>query len=168
MSVSKYSICKTKTGKTKKEVVMGKKKVLYKKVGSSTMYVISKKRHIKLSVYKKMKMNKTNKKIKTKKSAKSNKSNMKYGGTPYTFPNFSTFKSDFVKKNYKRLVPMPANDGLKLIGMEYQKELDRIRKKYVYENFNDLNDSKKKELIINLKKAEEFTPPKKGSFSIFR
>ena len=53
---SKYSILKGKTGKSKKVVVAGKKKVLYKKVGSSSMYVLSKGRHIKLSVYKKRKM----------------------------------------------------------------------------------------------------------------
>jgi hypothetical protein len=53
---SKYSILKGKTGKSKKVVVAGKKKVLYKKVGSSSMYVLSKGRHIKLSVYKKSKM----------------------------------------------------------------------------------------------------------------
>lgn len=53
---SKYSIVKGKTGKSKKVVVAGKKKVLYKKVGSASMYVLSKGRHIKLSVYKKSKM----------------------------------------------------------------------------------------------------------------
>tara|TARA_R100000951_G_C2572580_1_gene159243 strand:- start:267 stop:590 length:324 start_codon:yes stop_codon:yes gene_type:complete len=53
---SKYSILKGKTGKSKKVVVMGKKKVLYKKVGSTAMYVLSKGRHIRLSVYKKSKM----------------------------------------------------------------------------------------------------------------
>ena len=53
---SKYSILKGKTGKSKKVVVAGKKKVLYKKVGSASMYVLSKGRHIKLSVYKKSKM----------------------------------------------------------------------------------------------------------------
>jgi len=53
---SKYSILKGKTGKSKKVVVAGKKKVLYKKVGSSSMYVLSKGKHIKLSVYKKRKM----------------------------------------------------------------------------------------------------------------
>jgi hypothetical protein len=53
---SKYSILKGKTGKSKKVVVAGKKKVLYKKVGSTSMYVLSKGRHIRLSVYKKSKM----------------------------------------------------------------------------------------------------------------
>ena len=56
MSKSKYSIIKGKTGRTKKVVVMGKKKVLYKKQGSMSMYVVSKGRHIKLTVYKKSKM----------------------------------------------------------------------------------------------------------------
>ena len=53
---SKYSIIKGKTGKSKKVVVMGKKKVCYKKKGSTAMYVLSKGRHIRLSVYKKSKM----------------------------------------------------------------------------------------------------------------
>lgn len=56
MTKSNYSIVKGKTGKSKKVVVTGKKKVLYKKVGSNSMYVLSKGRHIKLSAYKKSKM----------------------------------------------------------------------------------------------------------------
>lgn len=56
MAKSKYSIVKGITGKSKKIVVAGKKKVLYRKVGSSSMYVLSKGRHIKLSAYKKSKM----------------------------------------------------------------------------------------------------------------
>ena len=56
MAKSKYSIIKGKTGKSKKVVVAGKKKVLYRKVGSSSMYVLSKGKHIKLSLYKKSKM----------------------------------------------------------------------------------------------------------------
>jgi|SaaInl85LU_5_DNA_1037374.scaffolds.fasta_scaffold74508_1 hypothetical protein len=54
--MAKYSIVKGKSGKAKKVIVAGVKKVLYKKKGSMSMYVISKKRHIKLSKYKKMKM----------------------------------------------------------------------------------------------------------------
>ena len=56
MVKSKYSIVTGKTGKSKKIVVMGKKKVLYKKVGSTAMYVLTKGRHMKLSKYKKIKM----------------------------------------------------------------------------------------------------------------
>lgn len=56
MAKNKYSILKGKTGKSKKVVVAGKKKVLYKKIGTSAMYVLSKGRHIKLSAYKKSKM----------------------------------------------------------------------------------------------------------------
>lgn len=52
---SKYSIVKGKTGKSKKVVVMGKEKELYKKIGSTAMYVLSNGRHIRLSVYKKRK-----------------------------------------------------------------------------------------------------------------
>lgn len=54
--MAKYSIVKGKSGKSKKVIVAGVKKVLYKKEGSNAMYVISKKRHIKLTKYKKMKM----------------------------------------------------------------------------------------------------------------
>ena len=57
-SKSKYSIVKGKTGKSKKVIVAGKKKVLYKKQGSTSKYVLSKGRHIKLTKYKQMKMNK--------------------------------------------------------------------------------------------------------------
>ena len=56
--MAEYSICKTKTGKTKKEIVKGVKKVCYKKKSSSKMYVKSKGRMLGLSRYKKMKMKK--------------------------------------------------------------------------------------------------------------
>lgn len=56
MAKSKYSIVKTKTGKSKKVVVAGVKKVLYKKEGSLKMYVLSKGRMMNLVKYKKMKM----------------------------------------------------------------------------------------------------------------
>ena len=52
----KYKLVKGKTGKSKKVVVMGVKKVLYKKVGSQKLYVISKGRMTNLVKYKKMKM----------------------------------------------------------------------------------------------------------------
>ena len=56
MGKSKYSIVKTKTGKSKKVVIDGVKKVLYKKEGSMKMYVLSKGRMVNLVKYKKMKM----------------------------------------------------------------------------------------------------------------
>jgi hypothetical protein len=56
MAKSKYSIVTGKTGKSKKVIVGGKKKVLYKKKGSMSMYVLTKGKHIRLSVYKKRKM----------------------------------------------------------------------------------------------------------------
>ena len=52
----KYKLVKGKTGKAKKIVVMGVKKVLYKKVGSQKLYVVSKGRMMNLVKYKKMKM----------------------------------------------------------------------------------------------------------------
>lgn len=49
-------VLKGKTGKSKKVIVAGVKKVLYKKQESMSMYVVSKGRHMKLTKYKKMKM----------------------------------------------------------------------------------------------------------------
>ena len=56
MAKSKYSIVQTKTGKSKKVVIDGVKKVLYKKEGSMKMYVLSKGKMMNLNNYKKMKM----------------------------------------------------------------------------------------------------------------
>ena len=56
MAKSKYTIVKSKTGKSKNVVVAGKKKVLYKKQGSMKLYVLSKGRMMNLVKYKKMKM----------------------------------------------------------------------------------------------------------------
>lgn len=56
MAKSKYTIVKSKTGKSKKVVVAGVKKVLYKKEGSMKLYVLSKGRMMNLVKYKKMKM----------------------------------------------------------------------------------------------------------------
>lgn len=53
---NKYSIVKGKNGKSKKVVVAGVKKVLYKKEGSMKMYVLTKGRMMNLTKYKKMKM----------------------------------------------------------------------------------------------------------------
>lgn len=70
MAKSKYSIVKGKTGKTKKVVVEGVKKALYKKLGSMTMYVLTKGRHMKLSKYKKMKTNTKNSPVKKRRVKK--------------------------------------------------------------------------------------------------
>jgi hypothetical protein len=56
MAKSKYTIVKSKTGKSKKVVVEGVKKVLYRKEGSMKLYVLSKGRMMNLVKYKKMKM----------------------------------------------------------------------------------------------------------------
>jgi len=64
MTESKYKILKGKTGKTKKVVVEGVKKVLYKKTGSQKLYVMSKDRMMNLVKYKKMKAKKTSPKKK--------------------------------------------------------------------------------------------------------
>jgi len=49
MAKSLYSILKDKTGKTKKVVVAGVKKVLYKKEGTFTKYVLIKGRYMELT-----------------------------------------------------------------------------------------------------------------------
>jgi len=56
--MSKYTIIKGKTGKSKKVIVEGTKKVLYKKAGSRKMYVMSKGKMMQLTKYKKMKTRK--------------------------------------------------------------------------------------------------------------
>lgn len=57
MAKSKYTIVKSsKTGKSKKVVVAGVKKVLYRKEGSMKLFVLSKGRMMNLVKYKKMKM----------------------------------------------------------------------------------------------------------------
>ena len=53
---NKYKIVKTKTGKSKKIVVKGVKKVLYKKDGSNKLYVATKGKMMNIVKYKKMKM----------------------------------------------------------------------------------------------------------------
>jgi hypothetical protein len=53
---SKYKLVKTKSGKTKKVVVKGVKKLLYKKKGSNKLYVASKGKMMNVVKYKKMKM----------------------------------------------------------------------------------------------------------------
>tara|TARA_Y100000389_G_scaffold135130_1_gene132685 strand:- start:61 stop:351 length:291 start_codon:yes stop_codon:yes gene_type:complete len=52
---NKYKIVRGKTGKSKKVIVAGVKKVLYLKEGSRKLYVISKGRMMNLTKYKKMK-----------------------------------------------------------------------------------------------------------------
>tara|TARA_Y100000385_G_scaffold262782_1_gene294705 strand:+ start:160 stop:432 length:273 start_codon:yes stop_codon:yes gene_type:complete len=52
---NKYRIVRGKTGKSKKIIVAGVKKVLYLKEGSRKLYVISKGRMMNLTKYKKMK-----------------------------------------------------------------------------------------------------------------
>lgn len=92
--MAKYSIVKGKSGKAKKVIVAGVKKVLYKKKGSMSMYVISKKRHIKLSKYKKMKMKVKGGEGQT--GGKRNKSRKKKGGV------FRALLSNFLNKNQKQ------------------------------------------------------------------
>jgi len=56
MASSKYKVVKSKTGKSKKIVVNGVKKLLYKKKGSNKLYVSSKGKMMNVVKYKKMKM----------------------------------------------------------------------------------------------------------------
>jgi hypothetical protein len=53
---SKYKLVKSKSGKSKKIVVKGVKKVLYKKEGSNKLYVASKGKMMNVVKYRKMKM----------------------------------------------------------------------------------------------------------------
>jgi hypothetical protein len=69
--MAKYSIIKGKTGKAKKVVVAGVKKVLYKKEGSLSKYVLTKGRHMKLTKYKKMKSKTKSKTTKRKRGGSS-------------------------------------------------------------------------------------------------
>lgn len=69
----KYKLVKGKTGKSKKVVVMGVKKVLYKKVGSQKLYVLSKGRMMNLVKYKKMKMADKSKSVPKKRKVKKTK-----------------------------------------------------------------------------------------------
>lgn len=52
---SKYKLVKTKSGKSKKIVIKGVKKILYKKKGSNKLYVISKGKMMNVVKYRKMK-----------------------------------------------------------------------------------------------------------------
>lgn len=83
---NKYKIVRGKTGKSKKVIVAGVKKVLYSKEGTRKLYVISKGRMMNLVKYKKMKMKKMTMKS-TKKTVKKSpkkktqkKKNRKNGG----------------------------------------------------------------------------------------
>lgn len=67
MAESKYKIVKGKTGKSKKVIVEGVKKILYKKTGSQKLYCMCKGRMMNLVKYKKMKANKKETPVKKKK-----------------------------------------------------------------------------------------------------
>jgi hypothetical protein len=58
---SKYKLVKTKSGKSKKIVIKGVKKVLYKKKGSNKLYVASKGKMMNIVKYRKMKEKKSTK-----------------------------------------------------------------------------------------------------------
>jgi hypothetical protein len=68
---SKYKLVKTKSGKSKKIIIKGVKKVLYKKKGSNKLYVSSKGKMMNIVKYRKMKEKQTEKS--TKKKRKSSK-----------------------------------------------------------------------------------------------
>lgn len=93
MDSKKYKLVKGKTGKSKKVVVMGVKKVLYKKVGSQKLYVISKGRMMNLVKYKKMKM--ADKSVPKKRKARKGK---KKGGGDYLAQLSEAFGSSGHKK----------------------------------------------------------------------
>ena len=76
---SKYTIIKGKTGKSKKVLVEGVKKVLYKKDGNRKMYVVSKGKMMQLTKYKEMKK-KQKKSVKKSVKSKLNKKKRRGGG----------------------------------------------------------------------------------------
>lgn len=81
---SKYTIIKDKKGKSKKVVVEGVKKVLYKKEGNRKMYVVSKGKMMQLTKYKEMKKKQKSKNAKKSVKSKLNKKKTSRGGTfPY-------------------------------------------------------------------------------------
>jgi len=68
---SKYKLVKTKSGKSKKIIIKGVKKILYKKKGSNKLYVSSKGKMMNIVKYRKMKEKQTEKS--TTKKRKSSK-----------------------------------------------------------------------------------------------
>ena len=70
---NKYTIIKSKNGKSKKVVVEGVKKVLYKKDGSRKMYVVSKGKMMQLTKYKEMKKKQKQKQKQKQKSKNTQK-----------------------------------------------------------------------------------------------
>jgi len=70
---SKYKVVKTRSGTSKKVIVAGVKKVLYKKEGSTKLYVATKGKMMNIVKYKKLKSTKTTKSTKSTKTTKSTK-----------------------------------------------------------------------------------------------
>jgi hypothetical protein len=66
---SKYKLVKTKSGKSKKIVIKGVKKVLYKKKGSNKLYVASKGKMMNVVKYRKMKEKKSTSSTKRKRKS---------------------------------------------------------------------------------------------------
>ena len=66
---SKYKLVKTKSGKSKKIVIKGVKKILYKKKGSNKLYVISKGKMMNVVKYRKMKEKKSTSSTKRKRKS---------------------------------------------------------------------------------------------------
>jgi hypothetical protein len=77
---SKYTIIKDKKGKSKKVVVEGVKKVLYKKDGNRKIYVVSKGKMMQLTKYKEMKKKQKSKNAKKSVKSKLNKKKKSRGG----------------------------------------------------------------------------------------
>ena len=66
---SKYKLVKSKSGKSKKIVVKGVKKVLYKKKGSNKLYVATKGKMMNVVKYRKMKEKKSSAPAKKKRKS---------------------------------------------------------------------------------------------------
>jgi len=63
---NKYKIVKSKSGKSKKKVINGVKKVLYKKEGSNKLYVATKGKMMNVVKYRKLKEKKSTSQTKKK------------------------------------------------------------------------------------------------------
>ena len=148
--MSKYIIVKDKSGKSKKVIVEGVKKVLYKKDGSRKMYVVSKGKMMQLTKYKEMKKKKGNvKKVK------------KRGGVdlPRVLETRPSNKPRVLKTRVPSF-PSVTGDPIKpnTLAEKYtQKDfLDKLRELETSRDIlvSELKDSNNKEILLQLSDLE--------------
>lgn len=66
-----------------------------------------------------------------------------------------------MNNEYKTFIYMDYTNKHSLMSLAYKEELINIRKKFIDKKFYDLTEMDKEILLINLIKAEEFTPCEK-------